>query len=87
MFYLVDILRTSSLGHSTSDNAKKLFQRGRGKPEYIGSFATKPGSWNIKMLLLIKENQASHVKECSAFLYMRRCKRRSHSGSVVNESD
>ena len=34
----------------------------------------RSGSWNIKRLLLIKENQISQVKELSTFLYMRKCK-------------
>ena len=43
------------------------------------SFATatttkKPGNWNIKRLLLIKENQTSQVNEHSAFLCMGRYK-------------
>ena len=29
MFYSADIRRTLSLGHSISDNAEKLFRRGR----------------------------------------------------------
>ena len=31
-------------------------------------------SWNIKRLLLIKENQTSQVNDLSAFLCMGRCK-------------
>ena len=34
----------------------------------------RPGSWNIKGLLLIKESQTSQVRELSAFLCMGRCK-------------
>ena len=45
MFYLADILRSSSPGDSLSDNAEKTVpKRRRGKPEYIGGFATAPGS-------------------------------------------
>ena len=45
----------------------------------VGSTSSNPerrsGSLNIKRLLLIKENQTSQVKECIAFLYVKRCKR------------
>ena len=34
----------------------------------------KRGSWNIKILLLIEENQTSQVSELRAFRYMERCK-------------
>ena len=30
MFYSADILRTSSLGHSMSDNSERLLPRGKG---------------------------------------------------------
>ena len=40
----------------------------REKPEYIGVLQQRPGSQNIKMLLLVKENQVSQIKEFSAFL-------------------
>ena len=42
MFYLADFLRTSSLGHSISDNAEKIVpKRQGGELGYIGFFATK----------------------------------------------
>ena len=74
MFYLVDILRTSGLGHSISDNAERLLRKGRGEGRQRGraricrSFCNKrPGSGNIKRLLLIKENRTSQVNEFSRF--------------------
>ena len=33
-------------------------------------FQRKACSWKVKRLLLIKENQISHVKEFSAFFYV-----------------
>ena len=35
MFYLEDKCEDSSLGHSISDNPKKLFQRGKGEKQDI----------------------------------------------------
>ena len=63
MFYLADILRTSSLGNSIPDNAEKTVLRGRkGVRQDIWVFSQqRTGSWNIKRLLLIKENQISQV--------------------------
>ena len=75
MFYSADILRTSSLGHSISDNAEKLLWRGKGGDRMYRSFCNKrPGSQTIKRLLLIKENQPSQFQEFSTFLCMGRCK-------------
>ena len=54
MFYLVSILKTSNLGHSISDNAEQLFQRGEGGVGIYSSFCNKrPDSRNVKSLLLI----------------------------------
>ena len=33
----------------------------------IGVLQQKPGSWNIKLLMLIKGNQTIRVNECSGF--------------------
>ena len=46
----------------------------KGKAGYIGVFAAKPGSRNIKRLFLIKENQISLVKEVNTSLCIGRCK-------------
>ena len=74
MFYLEDKCEDSSLGHSISDNPKKLFQRGKGEKQDIQEglffFCNKTPDW----LLLIEENQIFQVKEFSAFLYMVKCK-------------
>ena len=55
MFYLVDILRTSSLGGSISSNPEKTAPRRQGgEPGYIGVLQQRAGS-NNKRLLLKKE--------------------------------
>ena len=75
MFYLVDILRTLVLG----DKTFRLFwgtapkRQGWENQDIYNYFAKKkkrPGSKNIKRLLLIKVNWISQVKESSAHLCM-----------------
>ena len=47
----------------------------RGEPGYTEIFLQqRPGNWNIKGLLLIKESKTSQVSEFRAFLCMGRCK-------------
>ena len=41
MFYLVDFLRISSLGHSISDNTEKIVLKGQREGSQIYIFATK----------------------------------------------
>ena len=77
MFYSANFLRTSSSGHSISDNAEKTVpksQGGRGNQDIQEFLQQRPGIRNIKRLLLIKENQTSQVKEFSSSLCMGRCK-------------
>ena len=76
MFHLVDSLRTSSPGHSISDNAEKtVLKRQGGRCQDIQKFwQQKTGSRSIKGSLLIKENQMFQMKEFSAFLCIGRCK-------------
>ena len=75
MFYLVDLLRTSSLGDRLSGSFEGLLQRGKVESQDTQEILQQRlGSRNIKRLLLIKENQISQVKEVSAFLCMGRCK-------------
>ena len=60
---------------SLSDRSEDSSEEVREEPVYIGVSATKKsGSWSIKILPLIKENQTSQVSEFSAFLCMGRCK-------------
>ena len=62
-------------GDSISDNAEKLFQRGKWRARMYESFCNKrSGNHNIKRLLWIKENQRSQVKKFSAFPCIRRWK-------------
>ena len=70
MLYSVDILRSSSLGHKIS----ALRDCSEEEPQSIGVLQQKPGSQNIKRLLLIKEKQTSQVKVFSPFLCTGRCK-------------
>ena len=76
MFYLADILRTSSLGNSISDNAEKTVpERLGGESGDIEVFSTKDQVVGTsKNYCLIREKQTSQVKGCSAFLCMSRCK-------------
>ena len=46
----------------------------KGEPGYIGDLQQRPGSWNIKRLVFIKENQISRLKEFSTFLCIGRHK-------------
>ena len=76
MVFLAKFLRTQTREAAASQIAlRNCSERVREEPGYIGVLQQKPGSWNIKrLLLLIKENQISQVNECSAFLCMGRCK-------------
>ena len=62
MFYLADILRTSSLGNSISDNAEKTVLGRQAGSQDIWVFSQqRTGSWNVKRFLLIREDQISQV--------------------------
>lgn len=75
MFYSVDILRTSSPRDNISNNPEpNPALKRKEDARNIGVFATKSGSQNIEIVLLIKENQVAKVKEFSAFLCIGRCK-------------
>ena len=64
MFYLVRILRTSSLGGSISSNPERTTLRRRGdEPDYIQVLQQKLGNQEHQRLLLMKENQISQIKE------------------------
>ena len=71
MFYLADILRTSSLGDSISDNAEKTVpKRHVREPGYIVFFFLNksPGSLNIKRWQLIKETRHLELRNLALFL-------------------
>ena len=74
MFYLVDKTEDLSWGHSISGSSERPLRRGQGGARRYRSLQQRPGSWSMKRLLLIKENQVSQVKEFSAFLCMGTCK-------------
>ena len=76
MFYLVDFLRISSLGHSISDNTEKIVLKGQreGSQIYRVFCNKRLGNKNIKSLLLIKADQRSQVNAFRAFLCLGRCK-------------
>ena len=68
------------LGDSLSDSSEGLFQSSNGGYRIYRSFwekikkkNKKTGSWNIKRLLLIKENQTSQVNEFNTFLCIGVC--------------
>ena len=73
MFYLVDILRTQAQDAASQTAQRDCCEEVREQPGYVRVFQQRPGSGNIKILLLVKENQTSQVKEFSIFLCMGRC--------------
>ena len=74
MFYLVDKTEDLTLGHNISDNSETVLKRQGGSQDMQEFLQQKPGSQNIKRLLLIKNNQISQVNKFSTFLCMGRCK-------------
>ena len=66
MLYSAGIFKASSPRGSMSSNPERTaLSRRRGEPGYIGVLQRRAGSLNIKILLLIKENQICQVKEFS----------------------
>ena len=75
VFILVGIFKTLSLGYSMSSDPERTAPRRWGdEPGCMEVLQQRAGSFNIKRLLLIKENQISQVKGFSAFLCMGICK-------------
>ena len=68
MFYKEDFLRTKAWKTVSQITLRDCVEDVREEPGYIGVLQQKPGSQNIKRLLLTKENQTSQVNEFSAFL-------------------
>ena len=64
-------LRTSEQSITAIWEAASWAWRGKEGARVYRSFVTKPSSWNIKRLLLIKENQTSQVNEFSTVLCIR----------------
>ena len=74
MFYLVDFLRAQAQEAASQVALRDCSKGVREELGYIGDLQQKPGRWNIKRLLLIKENKTSQVNAFSTFLCMGRCK-------------
>ena len=79
MFNSVDKSANISPGHSISDNSERLLWGGKEGARIYRSFRNKrPGSWNIKRSLLIKENQISQVKNLMLFYVWEAARVRAH---------
>ena len=60
-YVLVDFLRNQAWEAVSQLTLRAYSKEVKEEPWYIGVLQQKPGSWNIKRLLLIKENQTSQV--------------------------
>ena len=60
-YVLVDFLRNLAWEAVSQLTLRAYCEEVKEEPGYIGVLQQKPGSWNIKRLLLIKENQTSQV--------------------------
>ena len=75
MYYSVEIFRTlSRAGRNSSNPEKTALRKWSEEPGYVEILQQRIGNLVIKRLLLIKGNQISQVKVCSAFLCMGKCK-------------
>ena len=75
LFYLADNTEDLNPGYSLSGSSEGLLQKGKGGKEDREEFSQqRPGSWNLKRLLLDKENSTAQVNEFSTFLCIRRWK-------------
>ena len=72
MFYWADFLRTSGPGGSLSDALRDGSEEVREEPRYIGVLQGRPGSRNIKRLLLKKTRYIGLIN--LAFSMYGRCK-------------
>ena len=69
IFYLVGVFRAASLGDNVSVAPERTaLRRGGEEPGYIEVLQQRADSMNIKILMLMKENQISQVKQFSTFL-------------------
>ena len=73
-FFPVGIFRTSNLEYNISSDPERTAPKWRKEPGYIEVLQQKADGLNKKILLLLKENQITQVKEFSSFPCMRRCK-------------
>ena len=68
MFYLVGIFRVSNLGDRISSNTgRTVHEEAGGRVRLCRNLQPEASSQNIKILLLIKGNEISQVKEFSTF--------------------
>ena len=69
IFYLVGVFRTASLGDNGSVAPERTaLRRGGEESGYIEVLQQRADSMKIKILMLMKENQISQVKQFSTFL-------------------
>jgi len=78
-YYSEDLLRTQAWEAASQVALRDSSQEVREELGYIGVLQQKPGSQNMKRLLLMKENQTCEVKEFRAFLCVGQCQ---HLGSL-----
>ena len=67
---LIGKTEDSRQGHSISDNSERLLARCKGGTRIYRSFQKRAGSWNIKRLLLFKENEVSQKLRKTAFFFV-----------------
>ena len=68
MFYLTGFLRTQAREAAFQVALRDCSQEAREESGYIGVLQQRPASWDIKRLLLMKENQLSQINGVSTFL-------------------
>lgn len=72
---MVGIFWTSRLGDRILNNPERIVLRRQGRePGYIGVSLQGAVSLNVKILLLIKENQTTQVNEFNTSLCVGRCR-------------
>lgn len=59
MFNLIGKTENSRQGYNIADNSERLLARGKEGIRIYRGFQKRAGSWNIKRLLLFKENEVS----------------------------
>ena len=68
MVYFADKTKDLSLGHSISDNSARLLQRGEVGSQDIEEFLQqRPGSQNIRRLLLLKKIRYLKLRNLALF--------------------
>ena len=70
MFYLVAKTEDLSLGHSLSNNSRRLIWRGKDGARILYEFL--PQRLCSRDIIIFKKNQTSHVSEFCPFLCIKR---------------